>query len=207
MPNDNNASENSRRPTEAEREVLLSAVGVPDLFLKARPDQIDHRRFQEALLAGGGFFYGPTGGGKSHAAAAILYGRILGYGHTRYNPLADAGCPVAAFAFDARWVKVPLWLYDCRQKFKQKHTPDSVRELICPGLLVLDDLGAEKVTDWVDEMLYLVVDGRIEANKPIITTTNLTPQELGERNPRLASRLLTQPRVYFGGEDKRLKGD
>lgn len=53
------------------------------------------------------------------------------------------------------------------------------------SLLILDDLGAEKPTDWVLERLYAIVNHRYEREMPIWATTNLTAPQLsaaiGER--------------------------
>lgn len=37
---------------------------------------------------------------------------------------------------------------------------------------MLDDLGAEKPSDWVQEKLYTVINNRYKRNKPLIITTN-----------------------------------
>lgn len=60
-------------------------------------------------------------------------------------------------------------------------------------VLVLDDLGTEKVTDWVDEQLYTIAGFRASRNLPMIITSNLNPKEIKERyDARLVQRL-------FGG--------
>jgi DNA replication protein DnaC len=52
--------------------------------------------------------------------------------------------------------------------------------------VLLDDLGQERVTDYVAERLYVLIDGRYVATKPTILTTNLSRQDLeahiGERS-------------------------
>lgn len=48
-------------------------------------------------------------------------------------------------------------------------------------LLIIDDLGAERETDYALEQIYSVIDERYKANKPLIVTTNLTFEEL--KNP------------------------
>jgi DNA replication protein DnaC len=50
----------------------------------------------------------------------------------------------------------------------------------------IDDLGAEKRSDWVLEQLYAIVNERYEAERSIIVTTNLIDigeleQQIGER--------------------------
>jgi DNA replication protein DnaC len=58
-------------------------------------------------------------------------------------------------------------------------------------LLHIDDLGAENQTDWVLEQLYSIVNARYEAERAIVATTNLMPDELSERlGQRTVSRLV-----------------
>lgn len=60
-------------------------------------------------------------------------------------------------------------------------------------VLVLDDLGTEKVTDWVDEQLYTIAGFRASRNLPMVITSNLKPAEIKKRyDARLVQRL-------FGG--------
>jgi DNA replication protein DnaC len=57
-------------------------------------------------------------------------------------------------------------------------------------LLHLDDLGAEKRSDWVLEQLYAIVDERYATNRSIIVTTNMEVSELEEQiGRRTVSRL------------------
>lgn len=57
-------------------------------------------------------------------------------------------------------------------------------------VLIMDDLGAEKRTEWTDERLYQVADFRAKRNLPTIVTSNLSTQGLEERyGPRLCGRL------------------
>ena len=48
-------------------------------------------------------------------------------------------------------------------------------------LLVLDDLGAEKVTDWVAERLRSIVDYRYRQGLPLVVTSNVPLEELDRR--------------------------
>jgi DNA replication protein DnaC len=57
--------------------------------------------------------------------------------------------------------------------------------------LVIDDLGAERPTDWTAERLYLVVNRRWLDERPTVVTTNLDPREFEvEIGPRMFSRLV-----------------
>ncbi len=71
---------------------------------------------------------------------------------------------------------------------------------------MLDDLGAERSTDFADERLHLIIDHRGQWELPIFVTTNIAlksfPEEFG---PRVASRLMHEAYVILvGGDDRRL---
>ena len=76
------------------------------------------------------------------------------------------------------------------------------------GLLLLDDLGTEKVTDWAAEQLYLIANERYNGQRPTIIGTNLTVRELaGRLGDRVASRLLSDADVIpMAGADRRRDG-
>jgi DNA replication protein DnaC len=75
-------------------------------------------------------------------------------------------------------------------------------------LLHLDDLGAEKRSDWVLEQLYAIVDERYESQRSMVVTTNLDQAALEEQiGPRTVSRLVEicgDPLPLFG-EDLRYR--
>lgn len=73
-------------------------------------------------------------------------------------------------------------------------------------LAILDDLGAEKVTDWVAETLYLIVNKRYNDCIPTIFTSNLPIAELGNRiGDRTASRIVEScDIVELVGVDRRV---
>jgi DNA replication protein DnaC len=87
----------------------------------------------------------------------------------------------------------------------QTVTAPELLELLRPGgsgdigqfkvapVFVLDDLGTERVTDWVDEQLYTIAGFRASRNLPMIITSNLEPDQIKKRyDARLVQRL-------FGG--------
>jgi DNA replication protein DnaC len=75
-------------------------------------------------------------------------------------------------------------------------------------LLHIDDLGAEKRSDWVLEQLYALVNERYESQRSILVTTNLDEAALEEQiGPRTVSRLVEicgDPLPLFG-EDRRIQ--
>jgi DNA replication protein DnaC len=90
---------------------------------------------------------------------------------------------------------LPKLLARIRKTYDSERGEDSYLEfferLISVDLLHIDDLGAEKRSDWVLEQLYALVNERYEAQKSIIVTTNLEQTELEEQiGPRTVSRLV-----------------
>lgn len=79
-------------------------------------------------------------------------------------------------------------------------------DLCHADVLVLDDLGAERPTDWTAERLYALVNRRWLEERPTVATTNLMPSELeGAVGPRVFSRLVGNDAVVLemGGTDRR----
>lgn len=108
---------------------------------------------------------GDVGVGKTHAAAAMAHQAYVEHGRT----LLFRSAPL---------------LFDGMRPGRD--TADTARrEAITVDLLVIDDLGAEKASDWTAEQLGIVVDERYRECRPTIVTSNLSPAHLqavvGER--------------------------
>ena len=77
-------------------------------------------------------------------------------------------------------------------------------------LLHLDDLGAEKSSDWVLEQLYAIVNDRYETQRSIVVTTNLQEPELreqiGERTVSRLAEICDQYVIPLYGTDLRMTG-
>ncbi len=81
---------------------------------------------------------------------------------------------------------------------------DFIDRLTTVDLLHVDDLGAEKSSDWVLEQLYAIVDSRYEQERPMVVTTNLDEPALREQiGARTVSRLVEicgDPLPLFGDD-------
>jgi len=81
----------------------------------------------------------------------------------------------------ARYAYVPLLLEELRRGFREEgdssYEARFDRFLNIP-LLVMDDLGAESRTPWVQEKLDTIVDYRIMQGLPLVVTTNMPANEL-----------------------------
>lgn len=56
-----------------------------------------------------------------------------------------------------------------------------IARYVRPGILVLDDLGKERPTEWSVEQLFSIVNARYDKRKPVIVTTNYGGDELVRR--------------------------
>lgn len=133
---------------------------------------------------------GPTGTGKT----------FQGYGALRRLSIMGVNTsPSAATAADIYAKMRPRPGVDSESVFESyAHAP----------LLFIDDLGAAKDSEWVQEINLRLVNHRYDRQLPTIFTSNVPPKELGRKiDDRVASRLTELCRlVALKGEDRRLGG-
>ena len=75
------------------------------------------------------------------------------------------------------------------------------------GLIIFDDIGAERFTEYVAEIFYLIINRRYNEMLPIVFTSNLTAGQLAEKTgDRIMSRIIGMCNVIeLEGSDRRLK--
>lgn len=151
--------------------------------------------FGEMLKRGKGLlFFGDVGTGKTFYAACIV------------NALIDKGYPCMITNF-ARLVNTISGMYEGKQQYI-----DGLNRF---DLLVIDDLAAERDTQYMNEIVYNIIDSRYRAGLPTIITTNLSADEI--KHPADISKQRTYSRllemcvpVEVKGKDRRkakLKND
>jgi DNA replication protein DnaC len=81
----------------------------------------------------------------------------------------------------------------------------TIRDCQKAALLVIDDIGAEKPSEWTQERIYSVIDHRYANCMPLIVTSNLPPSKLADQiGERAASRLAEMCQVVaMTGTDRR----
>lgn len=174
--------------SEMQHWTFENADGSNDKIISAAQKYVSS--FEELKSNGKGLLlFGTVGTGKTYVAACIA------------NALIDKGYPVLMTNF-ARIANTVTGMYEGKQEYY-----DSLNRF---PLLILDDLSAERKTEYMQEIVFNVIDSRYRAGLPLIVTTNLTSEELKHPSDisyqRTFSRLLEMclP-VKVEGKDKRLE--
>ena len=133
---------------------------------------------------------GGVGSGKTHLAAAA-YKSVIAQ-ETQAGYTIDGG-EVVRFKEHMCFVNVPRFIADIKRGFGKNEDPRITQTehlLDACKSVVLDDLGAERPTDFAIEQLLLLVDGLYVRNARIIATSNVKMSVLAETGgARLVSRL------------------
>lgn len=110
-------------------------------------------------------FLGPPGTGKTHLAVAVLRGLI-------------------ARGFEGIFFDFQALLNQIRSGYDQASGTmdrEAYRTALETEILLLDDLGAHRVTDWVEDTVTSIVTYRCNNRKATIVTTNLRDPETGDK--------------------------
>ena len=130
---------------------------------------------------------GHPGTGKTHLVVAIMAGRIEAWLDCHPEPAPDpfdlhfGRSPRPWWPPDEPFVAVPTFLDELRSSIRRDQADDRLAELFEPALVVLDDLGREKASDWVVERLYVLLNERYNRCLATLVTTNFTPEQLAAR--------------------------
>ncbi|MEX2053049.1 MAG: ATP-binding protein [Candidatus Paceibacterota bacterium] len=168
-------------PTVPARYADVKAADVPANILE---------KYQEVRKTRQGLYiHGKVGTGKTHIAYALY----------RF-PVSEG----------ARFWNTTELLKEIREDFgrsvgERREVDESLMEH--RNVLFLDDMGAEKISDWVLETFYLIINRYYNEKLPIVFTSNCTIRELADKvGNRIASRIVEMCHVIeLPGTDRRLK--
>lgn len=112
---------------------------------------------------------------KSQNMGLLLYGNV-GTGKSFYagciaNALIEQEIPVLMTNF-VRIINTLQGMYEGKQ--------DYINGIVKYPLLILDDLGAERQSDYMLEQVYNIINARYETGRPLIVTTNVPIEEIKE---------------------------
>lgn len=107
-----------------------------------------------------------------------------------------------------KWISYPALIMELQNLYRiEKESPFEKAEEIAnfTGILILDDLGAEKMTDWVRQITYYIINEREQKMLPIVITSNFSLEEIAMQiDSRIASRIMGICKaIKLSGNDKR----
>ena len=169
---------------EARAEALQEGSGIPPNYVRATLDNFQIPQDNPVARTGLGtvlmqvrsfvrefptaerpglLLAGDTGTGKTHLAVAAL------------KAIIDRGHQGIFFDYQNLLDRIRS-SYDKTSGSSDKET---YRSAMDAEVLLLDDLGSHRVTDWVEDTVTSIVTYRCNHRKPLIATTNLSPEDTG----------------------------
>lgn len=160
------------------------------IFLKKYADKF----LTSDKVPAGLYLYGNVGTGKTYGVSCLA------------NKLMEKGKTVLI-------MNLGLYLVKIKSEFKVGVSGDIESEILnfikeC-DLLIIDDLGVEKNSEFVLEKVFNLIDTRYRTNKPMIITSNLSLDDMGEGpnkkfDMRIKDRILGSTfQFYCAGSSKR----
>ncbi|MCI8469329.1 MAG: ATP-binding protein [Eggerthellaceae bacterium] len=166
---DEEAAEIERREAESDLRTRIARTGIPHRYRMAtlatcRPEAVEYAR---AVVEGEGvnlILTGQAGSGKTYTACAVARGIL---GRRRMS---------------ARFATMTDILSDVKRAYGSAEREDQVIDHYAnAGLLVIDDLGKERASQWSLPLIWQIVNRRYNAVRPTIYTTQYGDQALAAR--------------------------
>lgn len=173
--------------TELRYQKALRTSGIPKEYMNKTFDNYDAGKNKEAVQkireyierrlwreGRGLIIVGPVGTGKTHLASAIVH-------------------ELAKQDIFVLFVFVPDFLDEIRETYDEEYDEEEDKFELAKNarVLVLDDLGTERITEWTKEKITQLINYRYNNILPTIITTNLIGKELIDRiGERAYSRLV-----------------
>jgi len=184
----------------------MTKLKIPNIFQSAsyEKDVSDSlKKATESMFKTrkGLYLWGASGCGKSHAAYAIA----------RYiDEVKDAQVMVFKSADILEMMKQDMDIKNSDKEtngdlyFGESNFLKGIKDY--KGILVIDDLGVTKETEWEIQTFYQIIDRKYEDMIPTIITSNLGLDEISKKmGDRIASRIAGMCQVFeMTGKDKRV---
>ncbi len=114
-----------------------------------------------------------------------------------------------------KWLNYTTFVMELQAMFGKEAQPPYVKRdpfeeakriAIDSAVLIIDDLGANKATEWVRQITYYIINEREQRMLPTIITSNFTLEEIAEQiDVRISSRIIGLCKtIKLSGKDRRL---
>ncbi|MGX9134019.1 ATP-binding protein [Rummeliibacillus sp. JY-2-4R] len=200
-----------QRKKALELKKKLATAGIPKLFVDAHLNNFNYGVYKTEINKQIGKtnrtaainyiknFEQMSGAGKG----LYIYSSIKGSGKTRLA-ISIANDLVHQLGINVTVVKAVNMSKEVRKTYKQDSNMNDLEVIAAfqkADVLVIDDLAAEKPSEFVEELLYTIFDYRVEQKLPTIITSNLTIEEFGSQQYRAKD---GQIKSYEEGGDSRV---
>lgn len=176
--------ERQRRLAETNRWLagIDGEIGIPNRYRNCTLDTFGNQSSpvlaaMRAWLAGdqarGLYIHGNFGRGKTGLVVATLRELVIAHGMQRGMDI-----PVKRLA---QFVTATGMLQSLRPGGDEDDSAKVLRSLVKARVLVIDDLGAERLTDWGADRVFEIVNARHNAEMPTLVTSNYRMDELAKR--------------------------
>jgi len=167
---------------------VMAKAGIPKKFINIISDK-DYDKYVDDKK--GVYLWGETGTGKTVMASSIIREYIIKYGGK------------------IKYISSPKMIMELQDSYKNdKESPvDILKKLSRVDILFIDDLGAEKLTEFVRQSIYFLINEREQWERPTIITSNYSLSEIDVYiDKRISSRIAGMCSIVkVGGDDLRLK--
>ncbi len=167
-----------KRWHEIKKESILQMIGMTNTRLEAVLREIYHFNKDDVKSS---YLFGAVGSGKTVEAAILMleWSRLQAV-----NGMSKQNC---------LFISVPAFLDEIKASFDDPIPSEYeiMKKYKTVDMLVLDDLGVQKVTDWSFQEIYALISYRYDNMLPTIFTSNLSLSELAEglKDDRIPSRI------------------
>lgn len=170
------------------------------------------KKIKEAVLQKQSIFIsGLCGTGKTHLAIASMYFWFVEKIHIGKRHREEWCDNVDCISYPSEkpdFLPSVEFFLELKNSFKDDRMSEEniINFYGSKELLVIDDVGAEKVSDWSRQMFYTLIDRRYREMSQTIITSNLDLDKLAEIiDERISSRIIEMGKVIkLGGKDWRL---
>lgn len=165
----------------------MAKSGIPPKFHNIITDI----KIDDYILSNRGLYlWGKSGTGKTVMACSIARRLII-------------------LGADVKFISSPKFIIDIQCAFRKdgEHVDDILSQNAHKSILIIDDIGAEKLTDFVKQIFYYIINEREQYIKKTIITSNFSLDELDRHiDSRISSRIAGMCDILeLKGADRRIK--